>query len=231
MCNKKTSAMRKILLTISLIFILKIGYSQDSDYKKNEISVGLINVNQSPKNQEMLFENSYYFVPFSNITYKRFINESNAIRFTYYRPINKSNEKPLSNWNDNSEYKEQVFKIGYEYIFKQKKITPYLAIDISYFKSESSRLVGGGFTALFSETESNISGIGLSPTVGINYNIHKNIFIGLESNLSIYNLKEEKTLSQWSEILPELNEPVKKETDKSFEYIFNPIMFLVKIKF
>jgi len=199
MSNKKTSAMLKILLTISLIFIIKIGYSQDSDNKKNEISVGLINVNQSPKNQEMLFKNSYYFVPFSNLTYKRFINESNAMRFTYYRPINESNEKPPFNWNDNSNYKEQVFKIGYEYIFKQKNITPYLAIDISYFKSESSRLVGGGFTALFSETVSNVSGIGLSPTVGINYNIYKNIFISLESNLSIYNLKEEKTLSQWSE--------------------------------
>lgn len=223
--------MRKILFTISLIFILKIGYSQDLDFKKNEISVGLINVNQSPKNQEMLFENSFYFVPFSNITFKRFINESNAIRFTYYRQINKSNVKLLSNWTNNSKYKEQVFKIGYEYIFKQKKITPDFAIDISYFNSESSNLVGGGFTSLFSETERNISGIGLSPTVGINYNIHKNIFIGLESNLSIYNLKEEKTLSQWSETIPELNEPIKKETENSFEYIFNPIKFLVKFKF
>jgi len=223
--------MKNILLILNLLFILKIGYSQNSDYKKNEISIGIINLTESPKNQEILFKNSYYFVPFSNLTFKRFINKKNAIRLTYYRPINKSNEKHPSNWNDNSEYKEQVFKIGYEYIFKQKNVTPYLAIDVSYFKSKSSRLVGGGFTALFSETESNISGMGLSPTVGINYTIHKNIFIGLESNLSIFNLKKEKTLSQWSEILPELNEPVKKETDKSFDYVFNPIVFLVKVKF
>lgn len=223
--------MKKLLLTLSLLFILRIGYSQNSDYEKNEISIGIINLTESPKNQENLFENSYYFVPFSNLIYKRFINKKNAMRLTYYRPINKSYDKSGGDWIDKGEYKEQVFKIGYEYIFKRKNFTPYLAIDISYFKSRSSRLVGGGFTALFSETESNISGMGLSPTVGINYNIHKNIFIGLESNLSILNLKEEKRLSQWSIVLPELNEPVKKETDKSFDYIFNPIVFLVKIKF
>ena len=131
--------MRKSLITFSFFFILTLGYSQNSDYNKNEISLGLINVSEAPKNQEILFKNSYYFVPFSNLTYKRFINERNAIRLTYYRPINKSNEKPPSNWNDNSNYKEQVLKIGYEYIFKQKIITPYIAIDITYLSSKSSR--------------------------------------------------------------------------------------------
>lgn len=223
--------MKNILAFLSFLFILNLGFSQNSDFKKNEISVGLINLAESPKNQDILFENSYYFVPFSHLTFKRFLNKQNAIRLTYYRPVNKSNEKPFDNWNDNSDYKEQVFKLGYEYIFKQKTITPYLALDISYLKSTSSRFSGGGITALYNETESKINGIGLSPTVGIQYKIHKNVFIGLESNFTIFNLKEEKTSSQWSEVLPELNEPEITETDHAIDYIFNPVVFLVKVKF
>ena len=220
--------MKTTLLTLGLLFILKIGYSQNPNYDKNEISIGLISLTESPKNEENLFENDYYFIPFSNLTYKRFLNEKNAIRISFYRPITKSNEKPPSNWNDNSEYKEQVFKIGYEYILKQKGITPYMAIDITYLKSTSSRIVGGGFTGETHESENNKNGIGLTPTIGINYKIHKNIFIGLESNLSIMNMKNEKISTQ---LFPETNELPTKENSTSFEYIFNPIQFIVKIKF
>lgn len=221
--------MRKSLITFSLFFILTLGYSQNSDYNKNEISLGLINVSEAPKNQEILFKNSYYFVPFSNLTYKRFINERNAIRLTYYRPINKSNEKPPSNWNDNSNYKEQVLKIGYEYIFKQKIITPYIAIDITYLSSRSSRESGGGFAGSYNGIEKDIQGFGISPTIGINYNLFKNIYIGLESNLSVLKYTEEKTTS--SKILH--SDPIARlnETDDYFEYIFNPIVFLVKFRF
>jgi hypothetical protein len=221
--------MKKLLITFSFLFILTLGYSQNSDYHKNEISLGLINMAESPKNQEILFKNSYYFVPFSNLTYKRFINERNAIRLTYYRPINKSNEKPPSNLNDNSTYKEQVLKIGYEYIFKQKRITPYIAIDITYLNSASSRESGGGFAGSYNGIEKDIQGFGISPTIGINYNLFKNIYIGLESNLSVLKYNEEKTTS--SKIL--YSDPIERfsETDDYFEYIFNPIVFLVKFRF
>jgi hypothetical protein len=221
--------MRKSLITFSFLFILTLGYSQNSDYKKNEISLGLINVSEAPKNQEILFKNPYYFVPFNNLTYKRFINKRNAIRLTYYRPINKSNEKPPSNWNDNSNYKEQVLKIGYEYIFKQKIITPYIAIDITYLSSKSSRESGGGFAGSYNGIEKDIQGFGISPTIGINYNLFKNIYIGLESNLSVLKYTEEKTTS--SKILH--SDPIARlnETDDYFEYIFNPIVFLVKFRF
>lgn len=220
--------MKKLLLTLGLSLTLAIGYSQNSDYKKNELSIGIINVTQSPKNQEILFENSYYFVPFSNVTYKRFINENNAIRLAYHRPVIKSNEKPPSNWNDNSNYKEHVFKIGYEYIFKQKRITPYMAIDITYLKSRSSREVGGGFTGETHKSENNKNGIGLTPTIGISYKIYKTIFIGLESNLSIMNIKNEKIATQ---LYPETNELPTRVNNTSFEYIFNPIQLIAKFKF
>jgi len=222
--------MRKILLTISLIFILKIGYSQDSDYKKNEISIGVINLAESPKNQKVLFENSYYFVPFSTLTYKRFLNEKNAIRFSYNRPINKSFDKSGGDWIDKGEYKEQVLKIGYEYIFNQKRLAPYIAIDLTYLKSSSSRVVGGGFTGNYNGLETEIESFGLTPVIGINYKIYKNILIGLESNLSIMNFNEKKVLST-SQISTEPNEIRVTAEDDYLEYIFNPIVLLVKFRF
>ncbi|TVZ27880.1 hypothetical protein JM83_2951 [Gillisia sp. Hel_I_86] len=222
--------MKKALLVFSLFFILKIGYSQSPDYNTNEVSIGIIDLTESPKNQEVLFENSYYLKPFSNLTYKRFLNDRNAIRLTFYRPINKSYDKSGGSLINKGEYKEQVMKIGYEYVFKQKRLTPYLAIDFSYIKSKSLRETGGGIAGSFSETKRDLNGFGLSPTVGVNYNFYKNIFIGLESNLNVINLKEEKTLTQ-STLLPEPNGSITKETDKSFESIYNPIVFLVKFKF
>jgi len=44
--------MKKTLLTFSFLFILKIGLSQNSDYNKNEVSIGIINLTESPKNQK-----------------------------------------------------------------------------------------------------------------------------------------------------------------------------------
>ena len=221
--------MKKLLITFNFLFILTLGYSQNSDYKKNEISLSLINVSESPKNQDILFKNSYYFVPFSNLTYKRFINERNAVRLTYYRPINKSYDKSGGDWIDKGEHKEKVLKIGYEYIFKQKRITPYIAIDITYLNSTSLRESGGGFVGSYNGLEKDIQGFGISPTIGISYNLFKNIYIGLESNLSVLKYNEEKITSSsifsW--------EPIERlsETDDYFEYIFNPIVFLVKFRF
>ena len=222
--------MRKTLLTLSLLFILKIGYSQNSNYQKNEISIGVISLIESPKNQKALFENSYYFVPFSNLTYKRFLNEKNAVRFSYNRPINKSFDKSGGDWIDKDEYKEQVFKIGYEYIFNQKRFTPYIAIDLTYLKSSSSRESGGGFTGNSNRLEREMESFGLSPVIGINYKIYKNILLGLESNLSIMNFNETKVLSTY-QLSPEPNEVRVTEKDNYIEYIFNPIVFLIKIRF
>ena len=38
---------------------------------------------------------------FSSITYKRFINEKSAIRFTYFRPVNKTIDAGKTDWADN----------------------------------------------------------------------------------------------------------------------------------
>ena len=222
--------MRIILLTLSLLFILKIGYSQNSNYHKNEISVGVINLIESPKNQKAIFENSYYFVPLSNLTYIRFLNEKNAIRFSYNRPIKKSIDKSGGDLIDKGESKEQVLKIGYEYIFNQKKLTPYVAIDLIYSKSSSSREAGGGFTGNYNTVETEIESLGLSPVIGINYKIFKNILLGLESNLSIMNFNEKKVLSTY-QISPEPNETRVTAEDDYLEYIFNPIVLLVKFRF
>ncbi len=222
--------MGKTLLTLSLLFILKIGYSQNSNYHKIEISVGVINLIESPKNQKALFENSYYFVPFSNLTYKRFLSEKKAIRFSYSRPIDKSFDRSGGDLIDKDKYKEQVLKIGYEYIFNHKRLAPYIAIDLTYLKSSSLREWGGGFSGSYNGFETEIESLGLSPVIGINYKIYKNILLGLESNLSIMNFNEKQVLSTY-QISTEPNEIRITAKDNYLEYIFNPIAFLVKIKF
>jgi len=220
--------MKKLIFTLFLLFIISTGNSQNSGYKKNEISIGIINLTESPINQESLFKNSYYVTFISNLTYKRFLDKNNVIRLTYFRPINKSYDNTGSDWIDIGKYKEQVLKIGYEYVFKQKKLTPYIAIDITYLKSSYSGTVGGGFTGAINKSERNKTGIGLAPTIGVNYRIYKNFFIGLESNLNILYFKDEEVSTKSFLGVSEL--PTKK-TSEYFKCIFNPVVFLVKIRF
>jgi len=221
--------MKKIIITLGLLFILKIGYSQDSDYRKNEISVGISNLMESPKNQEILFSSSYYITPFSHVTYKRLINKRNVLRLTYYRPINKSYDKVGGDFFRDGRYKEQFLKIGYEYRFKPKKLIPYIAVDITYFKSSSSNGSGGGIVGGFNEVVRKTTGFGLSPTFGVNYKIDKQFFIGLESNLNILFVAEDKTISS----SPTYSGPITTifSKDRFSENIFNPIVFMVAFTF
>ncbi|MBL0026707.1 MAG: hypothetical protein IPO98_17675 [Saprospiraceae bacterium] len=41
--------MKKLLLSLFFVVILTTGYGQSVDYKKNEISVGIIHVAHAPK--------------------------------------------------------------------------------------------------------------------------------------------------------------------------------------
>jgi len=56
--------MRALILTFSFLFILRIGYSQNSDFKKNEISLGIINQMKSPKDQVKFFYKFILHCPF-----------------------------------------------------------------------------------------------------------------------------------------------------------------------
>ncbi len=222
--------MKKIIITLGLLFILKIGYSQESDYRKNEISIGISNLMESPKNQEILFSSSYYITPFSHVTYKRLINKRNVLRLTYYRPINKSYYKSGEGFMS-GKYKEQFLKIGYEYRFKSKKLIPYIAVDITYFKSSSSNMMAGGIVEGFNEVKNKTTGFGLSPTFGINYKIYKQFFIGLESNLNILFVDKNKTTT--SSITFVGSTTITSSIDKNnfSEYIFNPVFLMVAFTF
>jgi len=221
--------MKKILVTVISLFCLTFGYSQIQDFKKNEVSIGFASINQSPDNQEQIFKNSYYINPFNSLTYKRYVNNNNAIRLTFIKPINESYDNTDGgDIIDFGNYKEQVYKIGYEYIFKKRKITPYIAVDFTYFKSTSSKVFGGGFTGLTYKTIVNNEGIGLTPSIGVNYKVYKTIYVGLESSLSIIDMKSKKTVVQE---FPNTNTLQSNENSKSTKYLFNPLSFIIKIKF
>lgn len=49
----------------------------------------MFRLTESPSNTKDIFKNTFYFIPFSNIKYKRYLNDRNAIRSIYYRPISR----------------------------------------------------------------------------------------------------------------------------------------------
>ncbi len=222
--------MRLIILLMPLLMV-SLGYSQDKDFKKNDISINLFRLTKSPSNTEDVFKNTFYLIPFSNLKYKRYLNDRNAIRLIYYRPIYREYNNQYGDLIDEQKYNEQMFvKIGYEHVLSQKKISPYIAIDVFYQKSEFYRVTGNVMDkARISET-SDKNMFGLTPVIGLNYEIYKNISIGLESNASIIYTKELKESFSFCKDAYCAN-LIYSKNDNYIEYIMSPVLFYAKIRF
>jgi hypothetical protein len=222
--------MRLKILLISLL-IVSFGYSQNKDFKKNDISINLFRLTESPSNTKDIFNNTFCFIPFCNIKYKRYLNNRNAIRLIYYRPISRETNNQYGDLIDEQKYNEQIFvKIGYEYIFNQNKISPYIAIDLFYQKSEFYRVTGNVTDRDRISETSDKNMFGLTPTIGLNYEIYKNISVGLETNASIINTKELKESFSFCKD-GFCSDLIYSKNDNYIEYTMSPILFYAKIRF
>ncbi len=205
-----------------IVLLIGTGFSQESLFTNNSLTLGFMSMFSTPQNQEILFNEPYHFIFIPNIKYNRFINSTSAFRLSIHRPFRRSNEKPPSNWNDTSEYEEFEIKAGYEYNFSHNRIIPYTAIDIVVIKSNSSRVAGGGVSGFYYKSELNKLGLGFAPLIGIKYILFNNIFVSFESSIYLLYQIEESIESQ---TYPITTDSTVKDIDKYFEKIINHFTF------
>ena len=193
--------MKKVIIGLIIFLTIKVGFSQDENFRKNEISINIFSLSKSPDNTGNIFKNPVYGTLFSNINYKRFLNSRNAIRATYYRPLLRKYKTENNNELNEQEYKEKIYlKIGYEYkIRKNNKINPYIATDILYLNSEYSKITGTltDIGRIIESSNKNVFG-GVF-IIGSNFKVCNYIFLGIESNMAMTYTMEEKSSFSYCE--------------------------------
>lgn len=218
--------MQKLLFTFGLLFTLNMGYSQTSDFNKNEVFLGLVSVVKSPTYKE----NPIYMVrALQNIGYKRFLTPKHALIATLFRPVIDSYDNSSDLWINKGSYKEFQAKIGYEYHFFQKALSPYLGVDLMYQHSSSSNETAGGFTGGSNKITHRANGLGLTPKLGLNYKVHKNIALGLETNL-IFLFSHDKSITE-STLISGHPSNTSTSSSNDFNYILAPVQLFAKVSF
>lgn len=225
------------MLRISIIifasfFILDFGYSQNENYKKNEIAINIFTLTKTPETTGNIFKNSVYGEYFSNISYTRFLNNRNAIRVTYYRPFMRNYKTEYNNQLNGQWYKERFYlKTGYEYrIVKSKKIKPYIALDVFYLNSRFDK-VTGNLSDIGRIIESSCKKIfGTTFVLGLDYKVNNFINLGIESNIAMDYTKEEKSSFSYCENMYCSN-LIYWVYDNYVDYMLSPVLFNIKIKF
>ena len=221
--------MTKITTMVFIFFlIVKVGFSQNENYKKNEIAINIFSFSKSPN----IFENSFYGTLFSNLSYKRFLNSRNAIRVTYYRPFWKDYKTEYNNELNEQKYKEKIYlKIGYEYkIIKNRKINPYIASDILYLNSEFYKITGNlsDIGRIIECSNKNIFGIAL--VLGANFKVYNYIYLGLESHIAMNYTMEEKSSFSYCEN-GFCSNLIYSKDDYYMSYMISPILLNIKVMF
>jgi hypothetical protein len=119
----------------------------------------------------------------NGISYKRHINQ-HIIRASFnYRNLHDQPQKPSYIYHQGN-YDESTLKIGYEKNLNSRKLTPYLAADLSmiYVLFKGFRK---GDSPGYSEYNINGIGGGISPAFGLKYKLTNHLSLNAESCLDL----------------------------------------------
>ncbi len=192
---KNLKRSNRFLLILSLCGISLMGYSQnpvpDDHSKKNEIGTTLISLKQ---NFGLVFNvNKYYFSKFSGVSYKRYFGK-NAVRVGYDF-CDRWDKTSGGDMNGTSSYRENRFRIGYQRLFGNKRIKPFVATDFTLIYSKSQGEFQGGYTGTYQKGNSEYYGYGFAPAVGFSVNLTHNLSLTVEASLEFLWINETGTYS------------------------------------
>lgn len=172
----------RLILILSLCSLSLVSYSQSDNQgeniKKNEIGTNLISLKE---NFGLAFTvNKYYFSKLSGINYKRNFGK-NAIRVGY--DFCDRDDEVSGDLFGTSSYQENRFRVGYQRIFGNKMIKPFVATDLTYlyckFQIESS----GGIVASYYSGDFKSCGYGFAPAVGFRLDLTHSLSLTVEASL------------------------------------------------
>lgn len=85
---------------------------------------------------------------------------------------------------------EGMIRLGVEKgITFKKQYRLYFALDLTGIKAYSDKTITGGFAGIHKRVTISTTGLGMTPTVGFEYNIINNLSLALETRLQLINIK------------------------------------------
>jgi hypothetical protein len=223
--------MKKSLLFLSFSFLSIFAFSQNIGDYNYSIGVRGYNYMQMPNVLNQANDDKYltsyfnsYIVKFNDNLFSYRLNGSflkKDLRFS-----NNCESCDLVN----GEMKDFAFKVGFEKRFNYSAIQPYVAFDLGYrsnkFKGFSNDLNAQRMS--IAQTLTNIKatkeGFTITPTIGININLLKQLSIFAESNLEFfYSYERQERISQ--------EDPDSRTLTKYHkgEYLINPVALGIQI--
>ncbi|MGZ5243185.1 MAG: hypothetical protein ACXWDO_04780 [Bacteroidia bacterium] len=217
--------MRIIPVVFCLVYSLN-GFAQ-----KNEIGTNLLSYHVSGFSDRWNnIGNSGHpiFDVFTGISYKRFIKQ-HIIRSSFtYRSLSGTNKVPPPPYGFEGDYKESIFKLGYEKELNHRKFAPYISLDFAfyYFDFQGFYKVDGMDQIHYYEVDG--CGIGVTPGFGLKYKFTEKFSVQAESCLDLaYFINDEVIRRPANPFYP-------LENFKTHEFIprFNPLQKLsLNVKF
>ena len=181
--------MRKYLFAILALLFSMHCFAQEM-MLKNEIGTHILSYSIYP------FEDKYGRIGVANedekrfnfvngITYKRFLSENNALRFSFEsRKLSSMNRKNYTGHSlRQGNYHENILKTGFEKTISSNKLSPYVAADISWIYVKFK----GSYKSLnyLSVYDLDGFGLGVSYAFGIKYNLTKHLSLNAESCINL----------------------------------------------
>ncbi|MEA1898089.1 MAG: hypothetical protein U9N53_10565 [Bacteroidota bacterium] len=205
----------------SLTLFITFSLSLQAQYEEILLPVNEISFNVfSLKNWQVVDDGpNYYPYFFQGVSYKRMIND-HILRFgfNFFQKLDEHQDpKTLSTGN----FKEIELGFGYQRIFFESLVKPYVAADFVILNSTSLK-VNESIPAENFREEKDIRkfGLGVSPIVGVRFETKTALSFSLETSLQLIMIWERGTIEYWEpDIVPTYTDVV----DSGFDTRWNPV--------
>lgn len=206
-----------LLLLLTRVSLITTAQNSDTSNNKNEIGTLLFGIKNN-LGQVNPMQPSF----FNGIDYKRYLGKS-AIRVRIdYRNNYWKEGAELETTNN---YKETGIRTGFQRMFGNKIIKLYLASDIILVKIISqSEIYPGAWLNPYEKQYLKYLGVGLAPSLGLNFKLSNTLSLSIESNYEIILVNKQGTKT--------VNNKATEINSKEFVYRINPInIFSLNYKF
>jgi len=211
-------AMRRLLLLtlfIALFLPLQAQY-EEILLPVNEVSFNVF----SFKNWQVVDEGPiYYPYFFQGVSYKRMLDD-HILRFSF-NFFQKLDEHLDSETSSTGNFKEIELGFGYQRIFFESRVKPYIAGDFVILNSTSLKVNESIPAENFrEETDIRKFGMGVSPIVGVRFETNTALSFSLETSLQLIMTWERGTREYWEpDIVPSYTDV----NNSGFEARWNPV--------
>ena len=199
--------MKYFLIFASVLFLTFPVFAQNRDIELdlNEVSFNLFSVKER---QVVLGGQRFYPYFFQGVSYKRRFGTKNFIRssFNYFQKLDKV-EIPDAESKGN--FSEIEFGVGYQRVFLNKWIRPYLATDLKILWGHSDQENDDYLLPGFEKFKLSDFGVGVSPVIGVLLRTPTPLSVAFEASFDFLMVWQEGTRYYWEPDIVPVQENVK----------------------